>query len=589
MARIPSWLKNKKAARAKRAQLGQTDTGPIPNFMRRRKAALLTSVGAGLGDTYDFLNQKSEAIKFTGIGGTPTPTPPTPTPTPPTPTPTPPQTTVTVFGDSIANDVSASPSSQSWSNRLAAFFGLTRKNLSISGSVMQNAALANNQPMASNGRDRALAAITGANKSDQLWIALGYNDGRYTGAPDSMNAASYGNDLSEVIQLARMNGYAANDIIVFAPYYVTDDGMALQVTPGFSGQTRPVFEQYVAAAAAAAAAYGVRYFDTYAAGNNATWINDVNNNDDVHPTNVGMGVVFEAASTGIVTPNTRAFPVSVGGVVSGDGITVTCSNVVGAASYEYALVLNGVDILTNTTGNFVGLADGTYRAKARAVFGDGKGRWAFASEDVVVNANPNVFVFDTFVDVPALAGQRLSTHKANKGGAWIAQPGIANNSPPGIDTEGYVYNVTANCIWLNNQAPPSANYTVEGYIKKRSVIATQTAGIGARFQTATQSGYFARYNESTGAINLFRNSTPLGTSPVVTLNVGDNKRLTLSVNGTGASVNLVVTFDGVEIINWNDTDSARIVDAGFPAIRSTIAATPTTGLGVGRFKVTNLG
>lgn len=64
MARIPSWRKNKKAARAKRAQLGLTDTGPIPDFMRRKKSALKLSASMGFGYDLDFLNQKKEAAKL---------------------------------------------------------------------------------------------------------------------------------------------------------------------------------------------------------------------------------------------------------------------------------------------------------------------------------------------------------------------------------------------------------------------------------------------------------------------------------------------------------------------------------------------
>lgn len=63
----------------------------------------------------------------------------------------------------------------------------TIRNKGIAGTVLQNSIAAGGAPLASNGRDRFVADLLGANRSERLYILYGANDLRYTAAPATFN------------------------------------------------------------------------------------------------------------------------------------------------------------------------------------------------------------------------------------------------------------------------------------------------------------------------------------------------------------------------------------------------------------------
>lgn len=321
-----------------------------------------------------------------GPVGSPTPTPTPIPPPPPAPTFTMPSyASIVTFGDSITVGVNASNNAtKSWAALLAGAIGAALLNKGVSGTVLQNSADSGGGARASNGRDRFQADVLGANRKAAVFIAYGFNDARYTAALATFNVAQYQNDYREVLNGLILGGYARGDIYVGSPYSISDSGLATGST-GFAGQSRAGFEAYVAAAASVAAEFGTNYCDLYAATNTAAFKAETDSNDHIHPLDAGHAAIALAWRTQTRAANTGAAPASVMANVSGSTVTVTAAAVAGATAYEYALVANPLDYATSTNGSFTAVANGSYYARARAVFADGsRGPWAFSAAAVGV-------------------------------------------------------------------------------------------------------------------------------------------------------------------------------------------------------------
>lgn len=208
---------------------------------------------------------------------------------------------VVVFGNSIAAGQNASVAANRWINLVATALGAgTPLNQGIAGTVLQNSADSGGSARSNNGRDRYVTALLGTNKRDMVFIAYGFNDARYTGAPSTFNVANYENDLREVVAGLINGGYAQSEICILSPYYITDTGLATG-SAGFTGQTRSGFEEFVTASASVAEDYGVYYVDIYAymLANGAGTLIDT---DNIHPNDTGHAVIKD----GVLTATRRA-------------------------------------------------------------------------------------------------------------------------------------------------------------------------------------------------------------------------------------------------------------------------------------------
>lgn len=206
------------------------------------------------------------------------------------------------FGDSITVGQNATIPANYWINIVGARLGATVLNAGIAGTVLQNSNDAGAAPRASNGRDRYVADVTGANKRDTIFLAYGFNDARYTGAPTTFNLSFYAIDMREVLIGLLAAGYTSDKIVIVSPYYITDTGLATG-SAGFTGQTRAVFESFVEASRKVAREFGCWYIDVYAAmlaGGGASLI-DV---DNIHPTDAGHLVIANAVMNATRSPIT---------------------------------------------------------------------------------------------------------------------------------------------------------------------------------------------------------------------------------------------------------------------------------------------
>lgn len=199
--------------------------------------------------------------------------------------------TAVYFGDSITFGQGASKTYLDWQRTTAASMRVINTNQGIQGTVLQNSNLGTGSPQVNNGRDRYVAALTGAAKRDVCFINYGFNDLRYTGGGD-MSLANFIIDYQEILTGLLGAGYAATDIVIGSPYWISDFGYT-QGTAGFTGSNRTVHESYVAACRALAVTNGTLYADVYAAmrdGGGESLISG----DYIHPNDAGYRVISQA-------------------------------------------------------------------------------------------------------------------------------------------------------------------------------------------------------------------------------------------------------------------------------------------------------
>lgn len=162
------------------------------------------------------------------------------------------------FGDSITEAVHISPPEARWSNILAANLGATLSNRGLSGTVMQRSAAHDGLPRAGNGRDRYAADLLGPARADVVAILYGFNDARYTAAPETFNHDGFVHDYREVLTGLFAAGYTPDTIVVGSPPHIPDAGFAVG-EDGFSGQSRAEFQRYVPAVETIARTAGCYY------------------------------------------------------------------------------------------------------------------------------------------------------------------------------------------------------------------------------------------------------------------------------------------------------------------------------------------
>lgn len=130
------------------------------------------------------------------------------------------------FGDSITVGYNASTVAAKWLNIVAAALGVKPVNKGISSTTLQNTPYTTTGlPGVSNGRDRYLADLTGANKAEWAFILYGVNDIRLSNTSEpSLTVALYQNDLKEIVLGLIAEGYSPSKIIVGSPaYFINGD------------------------------------------------------------------------------------------------------------------------------------------------------------------------------------------------------------------------------------------------------------------------------------------------------------------------------------------------------------------------------
>lgn len=197
-----------------------------------------------------------------------------------------------VFGDSITAGFNASRPHLAWPALVADVVGgLPIRNLAIPGTVLQGSSLADGTPRPDNGIGRFAGALLDAPHRDAVLILYGYNDARYTAAPETMNVRNFTHDYRKMLGALIEAGHGER-LAIGSPAYIPDAGFAVG-SAGFSGQTRDGFEAYVEAVRLLAAQFSIFYAPVYermkAMGDGALASPDI-----THPNDAGHCVIADA-------------------------------------------------------------------------------------------------------------------------------------------------------------------------------------------------------------------------------------------------------------------------------------------------------
>lgn len=489
-------------------------------------------------------------------------------------------TTAVGFGDSITFGVDASSAANRWLNIAATALGASSiLNQAISGTVLQNSPDSGGSPRVDNGRNRFAAALLGANIRDGVFLAYGFNDARYIGAPGTFNVIQYATDYREVLNgLLEGGAYNPAKIWIVSPYYITDDGLNTG-SAGFAGQTRFEFEAFVAASESVARSFGTKFINMYQymqANGGASLISA----DNIHPGDAGMAVIAAGVQTATVL-NTKAKPTIT--ATSGTGgidyaITAPAAGTVTNYTIEYGLVGSYVygnsATVTSLTGTIT-LSPGSYRLRVRANFNDSSSSpYVFSNIAVATAAGAVTFLNDTFTDTP---GVLLTAHTPETGSNWIVQPNQspAPSAPSAINNTGDgLYSASTGGVYQNTAPAPSANYYVEAVLYWRSADTSANIGITGRASAGANTYYFVRWQGSVNSWQLYKivasTATQLGSNSPDTFTSGTKTvRLTLQGSTISASVN------GTQIISVTDT---TIAGSGFAGVRGGSVVTSSGGI-----------
>lgn len=588
------------------AQVGQTLTGNdgtwsgTPTSYARRWLRNGVAISGATGTTYvptllDIGNALRFEVTATGAGGTGAPALSAATSnTAPAPTTLPAVTTVNVASDSFGVGVdSSAPLTLGWVPLMMSSMGATALNQSVSGSVLQNSPDAGGSPRANNLRDTFISAMTGANARQFADIARGFNDARYVANPSQFNATSYRNDLSEIVAGLRQNGYAANRILITSPWWISDEGLTIGST-GFAGQTREVFETFVAQARSVAEEYGTFYCDIYAAMRDNGGV-ALMSTDKYHPNDLGHSIIRYAKLSLSTIVNTRASsPISVvGGVNKIDYTLTSASDAIGyqiERGNEGSFAFGNSVTVTNLTGSLTGLSGGTYRVRARPIFSGGLyGPWQQAASSALVTTSGGgtLFLDDTFTDAD---GTLLTAHVAEIGGTAQVQFGFTPTGGGSVIANNRLYaRGNAGVYQYQGATPPSENYEVDGYFECVTVVANEDVGIAGRMHPSIANLLFARYQRSSGNWQLFQTlalstNNQLGSNVADSFPVGETRRIKMVMNGQAITVTIYGN-DGVTVIG-TITATAQGSATGFPGVRHAVGSggtqSPTTGTQITR-------
>ncbi|TDX83688.1 lysophospholipase L1-like esterase [Neorhizobium sp. R1-B] len=199
---------------------------------------------------------------------------------------------IRVFGDSITAGFNASQPHLAWPALFAAEVdGFPIRNCAIPGTVLQGAHLADDKARPDNGIGCFEYALLDAHHHDAILILYGYNDARYTAAPDTMNVPNFTRDYAWMLEKLIRAGHG-DRLAIGSPPYIPDAGFSVG-SAGFTGQTRMGFESYAEAVLMLARRFSLFYAPVYetmkAYGDGA-----LASADPVHPSDAGHRAISGA-------------------------------------------------------------------------------------------------------------------------------------------------------------------------------------------------------------------------------------------------------------------------------------------------------
>lgn len=196
--------------------------------------------------------------------------------------------TLVAFGDSYTVGVGATSVQFSYARLLAAHLQLLIKNFGVSGSTLMK-----RSPIdpygAVNMVDRIGDIPTKTARHKYLLFAYGLNDVGYNSA--NYTPTNFSIDYRTVLDAALAKGWAATDIILITPWYISTDGYASYASTTGTPQVNATRHlQFVDTVLALASQYGTNVFDIYRSQSVSGGVGFVSN-DNIHPANTGHAFI----------------------------------------------------------------------------------------------------------------------------------------------------------------------------------------------------------------------------------------------------------------------------------------------------------
>lgn len=233
--------------------------------------------------------------------------------------------------------------------------------------------------------------------------------------------------------------------------------------------------------------------------------------------------------------------------------------------YQYMLanggasLISGDDIHPNDTGHDV-ITDG-------------------AKSALLLLGNKGIIARDLF-DGPL--DTNLTSHTPEIGLGWEIQPGYTASAGPRLDGAGGLYIRDNQSVYRLPVLPEDDGYEVEIELYKHSTISTDSIGVAGRMYSSSNTLYWARWNESAGAYQLYKtvsgSSSQLGSNYSASFGVGETHTITLRMDGS--TIDMFV--DDVSRVSVTDTAIPAVRYAG---IRCTASTAQTSSSGI---HITNL-
>lgn len=185
---------------------------------------------------------------------------------------------------------------------------------------------------------------------------------------------------------------------------------------------------------------------------------------------------------------------------------------------------------------------------------------------------------DTFTEASTTA---LTSHTSDSGHTWVYWAGDATSPSVYTTLGGVVGSGGSAQVFRSSAIGTSADTEIVAQTYFVTTSGLNSFGICARLNSGGTAGYLAAYIPAASAWAIYRIGSSLATtqlgsySSTVTYTSGDTPDLVFTVTGTGATVTLELTVDGVSAVSTTDTSGSRITSAGYTGVWFSMAVPAT--------------
>lgn len=187
------------------------------------------------------------------------------------------------------------------------------------------------------------------------------------------------------------------------------------------------------------------------------------------------------------------------------------------------------------------------------------------------------FVNDTFTDTNGVA---LTAHTGETGATWTLAAGFTAPGPAIYSNRIRSGKSAGQCVFTSGVANADGEYA-EAVVE--TVTAADSFGVFIRGNAAGCRGYMAFFSGGLCKVMRLDNSftfTQIGSNASQSVSTGAHT-VRVTATGTGASVGIVVKYDGTDILSVSDTGGSRITALGSVGVYFDTTNSDTAGSHIG--------